>query len=95
MSPFFFKKLQNIESDFIEEIIEFREKPSIIHYSGYIKPWHKECEHPYKDLYWQALKGTKWEANFKASREKNIIKRIKLKIRQILKGNPYYKSNIE
>lgn len=31
------------------------QSPTIIHYSGPIKPWHKECNHPLKKLYFDYL----------------------------------------
>lgn len=91
IDPFFFKRLPNLDDKSIDEILKYRNNPSIIHYAGYIKPWHKECQNPYRNLYWQALKGTKWENAPKTSREKDMLKRLKLKIRMILNGNPYFK----
>lgn len=89
IDPFFFKRLPNLDDKSIDEILKYRNNPSIIHYAGYIKPWHKECQHPYRHLYWQALKGTQWEDAPKISREKDMLKRLKLRIRMILNGNPY------
>lgn len=34
--------------------------PSIIHYSGPLKPWHIECKNPYKYLYYKYLNLTFW-----------------------------------
>ena len=35
--------------------------PVIIHYSGPIKPWHKECKNPYTYKYYQYLQETPWK----------------------------------
>ena len=35
--------------------------PVIIHYSGPIKPWNKECNNPYKDIYWVYADATPWK----------------------------------
>lgn len=91
IDPFLFKRLPNLDDKSIDEILKYRNNPSIIHYAGYIKPWHKECQNPYRHLYWQALKGTKWENTPKISREKDMLKRLKLRIKMILNGNPYFK----
>ncbi len=91
---YLYKNLPIMEKDFVDEILKYRNNPSLIHFAGYIKPWHKECKNPYRALYWQALKGTKWENERKESREKNFIKRIKLMARQILSGNPYFKNGL-
>ena len=37
-------------------------KPSIIHYSGSVKPWHHMSSHPYKSLYWQYLRQTPYRS---------------------------------
>lgn len=33
------------------EYAETRQEPALVHYSGHIKPWHKESDHPYKENY--------------------------------------------
>ena len=35
--------------------------PKIIHFSGPMKPWFKECKHPYKELYYFYLSNTEWK----------------------------------
>ena len=45
-------------------ILNAVKKPSIIHFSGSIKPWHYVDKHPYKKYYWKYLKKTPWE-NYK------------------------------
>lgn len=36
--------------------------PKIIHFSGPMKPWFKECKHPYKELYYFYLSNTEWRS---------------------------------
>ena len=42
----------------LNEYEENKFNPYIIHYSNYMKPWFKECNHPYKYLYYQYLSHT-------------------------------------
>ncbi len=35
--------------------------PAIIHFAGPLKPWYKECNHPYKQLYYEYLRMTPWK----------------------------------
>lgn len=37
--------------------------PSIIHFSGPVKPWHKECKNPYTRLYHHYLQLTPWKGS--------------------------------
>ena len=47
-----------------EEIENAVTNPSIIHFSGGIKPWHYVDKHPYKKYYWNYLRKTPWK-NYK------------------------------
>ena len=38
-----------------EELLQNLQSIMIIHYTGPIKPWHKECYHPLKKEYWHYL----------------------------------------
>ncbi|MGB6177677.1 glycosyltransferase family 8 protein [Carnobacterium sp.] len=40
------------------EYAESRNEPALIHYSGHIKPWHKESSHPYRENYLSIRKQT-------------------------------------
>ena len=55
----------------INEIFE----PIVIHYSGPIKPWHKECKNPYSDLYFKYLQLTPWK-NSKSLKKYSTFKDI-------------------
>ncbi len=34
-----------------KNLFYLRKSPAVIHYTGKLKPWYKECNHPYKYLY--------------------------------------------
>ena len=57
----FLYKRPPIDRKYISELREAKLRPSIIHYSGFPKPWHKESKHPYKDLYWRYLSLTEYK----------------------------------
>ena len=35
--------------------------PTIIHYTGFIKPWHKGCPHPYKQMFIKFKANSPWK----------------------------------
>lgn len=74
-----FEKQSLFLKDYNEEIEEAIYKPTIIHFT-YIKPWNKECNHPYQYLFEEILKCTPWENN-----RKTYFFRGKRKIMYILK----------
>ena len=55
---------------------------SIIHFAG-LKPWHIECPHPLKHIYYHYLAMTKW-ANDKPVHFYSKLQRIKIFIKSIL-----------
>ena len=63
---------------------ENNKKVMIIHFADVLKPWFKECDNPYKGLYWYYLGLTPW-ANDKASYKYKLAKRILLYIKRYLK----------
>ena len=46
-----------------QDMYEAAEHPVIIHYTNKIKPWHRECIHPYKDIWFEYYKKTEWGKN--------------------------------
>lgn len=63
-TTFFFEKKPRVLPQYLDEIDIVRKKPYIIHFCEPIKPWYKECKHPYRDLYKKYLKKTPW-ANYR------------------------------
>lgn len=55
------------------ELLSKLRNPIIIHYSGPIKPWHTECKHPLKDVFFQYICKTNFSA-FMPSRKYNNLK---------------------
>ncbi|HRO42730.1 MAG TPA: glycosyltransferase family 8 protein [Flavipsychrobacter sp.] len=43
-----------------EDLLNSRERPVVIHYIGGIKPWHIECQNPYKNLWKYMQQQTPW-----------------------------------
>ena len=47
----FYWKKHFLNNNQINEIFDARLNPVILHYTGAVKPWYKECEHPRKNDY--------------------------------------------
>lgn len=56
-----------------QEMFKAAENPVILHYTGIIKPWYKECKHPKRDLYLKYLYLSPWH--------NSKIKHVKFKLR--------------
>ena len=50
----------NYDSKYQEEINSEKYKPTVIHYTGYSKPWHKGCRHPYASYFLYYWKKSLW-----------------------------------
>ena len=48
----------------LKERINSRRNPTIIHYTGSLKPWHFCNDHPFKQLYWKYRNQTKYKTHF-------------------------------
>lgn len=47
-----------IHSKYKKELGDAQRNPVIIHFTGKLKPWYKECTHPYKKIYYYYLTRT-------------------------------------
>ena len=47
---------------------KLKELPKVIHYTGNRKPWNYLCDHPYRKLFWEVLKKTPFEKDFRRQR---------------------------
>lgn len=74
-----------------EEVLAAQSSPGIIHFAGYFKPWNIECRNPYRTLYVEALKGTKWDGFVKTRKLQRPLEIMKNYIKQCIKTNPYFK----
>lgn len=63
VTTYWFEKKPRILNKYLGQLEEIRKNPYIIHFCEPIKPWFKECRHPYAYLYRKYLKLTPW-ANY-------------------------------
>lgn len=61
MTTFYFMRKPKIFDKYLPQLKEARRHPGIIHFACPIKPWFKDCQHPYKHLYKFYLKKTAWK----------------------------------
>lgn len=54
-----------------EELTQAQEEPVIVHFITPIKPWHRECRHPYKCVWEAVYRLTPWK-DVKARRKKGV-----------------------
>lgn len=64
--------------------------PYIIHFSGPVKPWHKECKNPYTFKYYEYLQYTPWY-EYVAQEKYNSIKKksiyiLKQTVKRLIEG---------
>lgn len=64
MVTFYFERVPRIFDKYKCELKEARRNPGIVHFACPIKPWYKDCQHPYKSLYKKYLRMTEWK-NYK------------------------------
>lgn len=82
-------RYRKISWEYDEEIDQAARQPIVIHYTG-LKPWIKECDHPYKEEFLKYKSLTEWKdlplkANIKV-RIKRVIKRILVHFKVLDKG---------
>lgn len=80
----FYWKDPFVAKKYWEDMYEAAKNPVILHYTGIIKPWFKECTHPKKDLYWKYKSLSPWRGQ-KIGHVKFIL-RIKNLIVKLLVG---------
>lgn len=59
--------------------------PTVIHYSGSIKPWHKECKNPYRFEYLRYLRMTPWNGICFSYKYDTIGERLIYIIKNVIK----------
>lgn len=60
MTTFYFLRKPLIFDKYLPDLIQAQKEPAIIHFSAPIKPWFKDCMHPYRKLYKRYLKKSSW-----------------------------------
>lgn len=98
MTTFYFMRRPKIFDKYLFELGESKRNPGIIHFAAPIKPWFRDCIHPYQKLYKKYLKLSAWRPyNFRYYEKLSLLDRIKYIIRwklnsiNILK-DPFYLS---
>lgn len=95
MTTFYFNRKPKIFSRYLPELEAAKQCPGIIHFAAPIKPWFKDCQHPYRQLYKQYLRLTPWRGYKFPSYEKlSKWGRIKKTIRNWLNRNGLMKDSI-
>lgn len=59
-TTFFFERKPRILLKYVNELECVRKEPYIIHFCEPVKPWYRECKHPYRYLYEKHLRETPW-----------------------------------
>lgn len=60
VTTFYFEQEPRIMPQYLPEVEELRRNPYIIHFCEPIKPWYRDCKHPYHHLYRKYLLMTPW-----------------------------------
>lgn len=60
-TTFFFEQKPRVLDKYLQEVNIVRCNPYIIHFCEPIKPWFKECKHPYRNEYKKYLRMTPWK----------------------------------
>ena len=61
MTTFYFMRVPKIFEKYLPQLQEAKRNPGVIHFAAPIKPWFKDCTHPYGKLYKKYLKQTDWD----------------------------------
>lgn len=86
MVTFYFMRVPKIFNRYLPQLKEARRHPAIIHFAAPIKPWFRDCDHPYKQLYKKYLKKTHWTSNstFPFYEKLTLRQRINKRIKRLL-----------
>lgn len=85
MTNFYFNRKPKIFKKYLPQLKDARKHPGIIHFASPIKPWFKDCQHPYKSLYKFYLYKTVWRNyKFPFFEKRNFWKSSKRTIRLFL-----------
>jgi len=76
---FFVEDWLYIDKKYYPQIIKACKNPVIIHFCLPVKPWHYECQNPYKTLYYKYRAMTPWPKVELIHRKENLTLKLKLK----------------
>lgn len=95
MTTFYFNRRPKIFAKYLNELDRAKNFPGIIHFAAPIKPWFKDCQHPYRKLYKLYLRFTPWRSyKFPIYEQLSKWGRIKKTIRNWLNRNGLMKDSI-
>lgn len=84
----FLLRKSTIPSRYLMELEDLK-NPIIIHYSGPLKPWHRECIHPLKELYNKYLNQTIWKNNLPSYKYKTKLARCSHYLKTLIRKKLY------
>lgn len=85
MMECFFMKQPSLHSMYLNQLHDAILHPAIIHFTGTRKPWHIECNHPYRYLYMKYLAMTPWRGYPLISRYNSFSEKLKYRIKSLIK----------
>lgn len=89
----FFEPFENqlIDRHYFKSIEDARRNPTLIHYTGFKKPWHQECVNPLKSIWMRFYYKSEWGKR-KIGRRYKGLKHIKYNLREALARFGFVKS---
>ena len=60
VTTFYFEQRPRVLDKYMDEVEELRRCPYIVHFCEPVKPWYRDCRHPYRHLYRRYLAVTPW-----------------------------------
>lgn len=82
-----------VDKYYSSEISEAIRNPVVIHYSGIRKPWHIECNHPYKYLYDRYLGLSPWKGQPAVFKYKGWKRKLSFRFRTFVKYILFFVGN--
>lgn len=85
MTTFYFMRVPKIFRKYLPQLQEAKRNPGVIHFAAPIKPWFKDCTHPYRKLYKKYLNLTDWnDWTFVNWEDLTLTQRFKKTIKNLL-----------
>lgn len=81
----FFMKQPSLHCMYVDQLQDAILHPAIIHFTGTRKPWHIECNHPYRYLYKKYLAKTPWRDIPLVCRYNSVSEKMKYRFKSLIK----------
>lgn len=85
MMECFFMKQPSLHKIYVDQLQNALLHPVIIHFTGTRKPWHIECNHPYRYLYLMYLAMTPWKDCPLIHRYNTVSEKVKYRLKVLVK----------